>query len=173
MPIYTPPLRDMQFVLHELLQVSTDYQAIAAYADIDADTINAVLEQAGKFATEVAFPLNIGGDTEGCTLEARGFQRDLVRFHQLGCEVVGISADSADSHAEFCGSEGLSDPLLSDPGGGVSRSYGSWIAPFSQRHTFLIDPQGVLRASWLGVRPLTHSQEVLASLAELQRVPSG
>ena len=111
--------------------------------------------------------------TEGCTLEARGFQRDLQRFHALGCEVVGISADSAASHADFCGSEALTYPLLSDPGGQVSRRYGSWIAPFSQRHTFLIDPEGVLRASWLGVRPLTHSQQVLASLVELQRAPSG
>ena len=106
--------------------------------------------------------------TEGCTIEARGFQRDLEQFHRLGSEVVGISADSADSHAEFCGSEALVYPLLSDPGGAVSRRYGSWIAPFSQRHTFLIDPDGILRAQWLGVRPLGHSQEVLATLKEWQ-----
>ncbi len=59
-------------------------------------------------------------------------------------------------------------PLLSDPGGTVSRAYGSWIAPFSQRHTFLVDPNGVLRASWLGVRPSGHSQEVLTELQRLQ-----
>ena len=81
---------------------------------------------------------------------------------------MGISADSADSHAEFCGSEALAYPLLSDPGGAVSRLYGSWMAPYSQRHTFLIDPDGILRESWVGVRPLGHSQEVLAALQTLQ-----
>ena len=105
--------------------------------------------------------------TEGCTIEARGFQRDLQAFHQAGAEVVGISADSAESHAEFCGSEALAYPLLSDPGGSVSKAYGSWISPFSQRHTFLIDPQGVLRETWVAVRPSGHSQEVLASLKQL------
>ena len=66
MPSYTPPLRDMQFVLHEVFHVADAFQAMPAHADTDADTINAVLEEAGKFAAEVAFPLNRSGDTEGC-----------------------------------------------------------------------------------------------------------
>ena len=106
--------------------------------------------------------------TEGCTIEARGFQQDLGLFHKAGAEVVGISADNPDSHAEFCGSEGLAYPLLSDPGGSVSKSYGSWIAPFSQRHTFLIDPDGILRARFVAVRPSGHSHEVLDTLKSLQ-----
>jgi len=106
--------------------------------------------------------------TEGCTIEARGFQQDLGLFHRAGAEVVGISADNPDSHAEFCGSEGLAYPLLSDPGGSVSKSYGSWIAPFSQRHTFLIDPDGILRARFVAVRPSGHSHEVLDTLKSLQ-----
>lgn len=106
--------------------------------------------------------------TGGCTLEARGFQRDLAAFHLAGAEVVGISADDPESHASFCGSEALTFPLLSDPGGRVSQRYGSWIAPFSQRHTFLIDPEGILRSNWLAVRPQGHSQEVLEALRKLQ-----
>ena len=106
--------------------------------------------------------------TEGCTIEARGFQQDLGLFHRAGAEVVGISADNPDSHAEFCGSEGLAYPLLSDPGGSVSKSYGSWIAPFSQRHTFVIDPDGILRARFVAVRPSGHSHEVLDTLKSLQ-----
>jgi len=106
--------------------------------------------------------------TGGCTLEARGFQRDLAAFQAAGATVVGISADDPDSHASFCTEEQLAFPLLSDPGGQVSRLYGSWIAPFSQRHTFLIDPQGFVRASWQAVRPSGHSQEVLLALKELQ-----
>ena len=68
MPIYNPPLRDMQFVMHELLNVTADLKAMPAHADMDADTINAVLEEGGKFAADVAFPLNISGDTQGCKL---------------------------------------------------------------------------------------------------------
>ncbi|WP_295528918.1 acyl-CoA dehydrogenase C-terminal domain-containing protein [uncultured Pseudacidovorax sp.] len=71
MPTYTPPLRDMQFVLHEVFNVADEFKAMPAHAETDADTINAVLEEAGKFAAEVAFPLNIGGDTEGCTLDVK------------------------------------------------------------------------------------------------------
>jgi alkylation response protein AidB-like acyl-CoA dehydrogenase len=59
----------MQFVMHELLHVVDDFKAMPAHADIDADTINAVLEEGGKFAANVAFPLNISGDTEGCQLD--------------------------------------------------------------------------------------------------------
>ena len=69
MPSYTPPLRDMQFVMHEVFKVTDDFKAMPQHADIDVDTINAVLEEAGKFATDVIFPLNISGDTEGCTLD--------------------------------------------------------------------------------------------------------
>jgi peroxiredoxin Q/BCP len=118
---------------------------------------------AGRWLVLYFYPRDF---TEGCTIEARGFQRDLQAFHQAGAEVVGISADSAESHAEFCGSESLAYPLLSDPGGRVSKAYGSWISPFSQRHTFLIDPDGVLRLTWVAVRPSGHSQEVLSSLKQ-------
>lgn len=106
--------------------------------------------------------------TGGCTIEARGFQKDLATYQASNAAVVGISADDPDSHASFCSEEGLAFPLLSDPGGQVSRRYGSWIPPFSQRHTFLIDPEGVLRARWVAVRPTSHSAEVLAELAHQQ-----
>jgi peroxiredoxin Q/BCP len=106
--------------------------------------------------------------TSGCTLEARGFQRALADFQSHGAAVVGISADDPEDHAAFCSSEGLVYPLLSDPGGEVSRRYGSWLPPFSLRHTFLIDPEGMLRRAWTGVRPAGHAQEVLAELLLLQ-----
>ncbi len=66
---YTPPLRDMQFVLHELLDVTDELKRLPRHAEIDAETINAVLEEGGKFAAEVTFPLNISGDEQGCTLD--------------------------------------------------------------------------------------------------------
>ena len=69
MPTYTPPLRDMRFVMHELLQATEELKRLPAHADIDIDTINAVLEEAGKFAAGVVAPLNQSGDEEGCTLD--------------------------------------------------------------------------------------------------------
>ena len=69
MPTYNPPLRDMQFVMHEVLHVVDDFKQIPKHAEIDAETINAVLEEGGKFASEVIFPLNVSGDSEGCTLD--------------------------------------------------------------------------------------------------------
>ncbi|MGX0902167.1 alkylation response protein AidB-like acyl-CoA dehydrogenase [Roseovarius sp. MBR-79] len=67
MPSYTAPTRDMQFVLHEVLNVSE--QDVPGYAELEADFTGAVLEEAGKIASEVLMPLNAVGDTEGCVLE--------------------------------------------------------------------------------------------------------
>jgi peroxiredoxin Q/BCP len=130
-----------------------------------AETTLSLSDWAGRWLVLYFYPRDFTG---GCTLEARGFQQDLEAFHRAGADVVGISADDPDSHASFCTEEGLVFPLLSDPGGSVSRSYGSWIAPFSQRHTFLIDPKGILQARWVAVRPVGHSQEVLNALRGLQ-----
>lgn len=92
MPSYTPPLRDMQFVMHEVLKVTDDFKAIPKYADADVDTMNAVLEEAGKFASEVIFPLNISGDEEGCTLDKtthavttpKGFKEAYAQYVEGG-----------------------------------------------------------------------------------------
>jgi alkylation response protein AidB-like acyl-CoA dehydrogenase len=67
MPSYTAPIRDMQFILHEVLDVSQ--QDIPGYAELEPDFTGAVLEEAGKIASEVLMPLNAVGDTEGCHLE--------------------------------------------------------------------------------------------------------
>ena len=69
MPSYNPPLRDMQFLMHEVFKLEDEYKALPSHAEVDADTINAVLEEAGKFAANVTFPLNISGDEEGCQLD--------------------------------------------------------------------------------------------------------
>jgi hypothetical protein len=69
MPQYNPPLRDMQFVMHELLHAVDELKMLPAHRDIDADTMNSVLEEGGKFAAQVVFPLNVSGDRQGCTLD--------------------------------------------------------------------------------------------------------
>jgi alkylation response protein AidB-like acyl-CoA dehydrogenase len=96
MATYTAPLRDMRFVYHELL----DGDALAdmpVYEDFSPDVVDAVLEEAGKFAAEVLFPLNLSGDAEGCTLEngvvrtPKGFKEAYEQYAQGGW--TGISAD--------------------------------------------------------------------------------
>src|SRR6187431_1459743 len=92
MPTYTPPLRDMQFVIHEVLNVTEELKAIPRHAEVDADTINAVLEEGGKFAAEVTFPLNRIGDEQGCTLDKKthevktpdGFKEAYARYVEGG-----------------------------------------------------------------------------------------
>ena len=92
MPQYTPPLRDMQFVIHELLAAVDQLKALPRHADIDADTLNSVLEQGGKFAAEVLAPLNPVGDQQGCTLDAathevrtpEGFKQAYAKFVEGG-----------------------------------------------------------------------------------------
>jgi butyryl-CoA dehydrogenase len=65
---YVAPLRDMQFVLHELLHVEDELKQLPKHAEVDADIINQVLEEGGKFTSEILFPLNHTGDREGCHL---------------------------------------------------------------------------------------------------------
>ncbi len=106
--------------------------------------------------------------TPGCTLEAQRFQRDLPKYQQHNAQILGISVDDVDSHAEFCDSEGLTFPLLADVDGSVSKAYGSLLGMRSLRHTYIVDPDGMLREIFLGVRPAIHSPQVLARLDELQ-----
>jgi hypothetical protein len=92
MPSYNPPLRDMQFLMHEVFKVTESYQQMPKHAEVDVDTINAVLEEAGKFAANVTFPLNISGDAEGCTLDKtthevatpKGFKEAYGQFVEGG-----------------------------------------------------------------------------------------
>jgi hypothetical protein len=69
MPQYNPPIRDMQFLLHEVFDAVPTLQALPPHAGVDADTLNAVLVEGGKFAAEVLTPLNLPADAEGCHLD--------------------------------------------------------------------------------------------------------
>ncbi len=101
MPSYNPPLRDMQFVMHEVLNVTESLKQIPRHADTDADTINAVLEEGGKFAAEVVFPLNISGDAEGCTLDKtthevtapKGFKEAYAQYVEGGWAALSCDPD--------------------------------------------------------------------------------
>jgi alkylation response protein AidB-like acyl-CoA dehydrogenase len=96
---YTPPLRDQQFVVHELLKAGEVYKEMPAYKDVDIDTMNQVLEEAGRFCAEVLLPINQSGDAEGCvhdkvTHEVKtptGFKEAFAQFCEAGWQ--GLSGD--------------------------------------------------------------------------------
>jgi len=67
MPTYTPPLKDMHFLLHEVLKIHES--DIPGYDELDPDFTGAILDEAGKISRDVLAPLNMVGDVEGCHLE--------------------------------------------------------------------------------------------------------
>ena len=67
MPTYTAPVKDMQFLLHDVLKISE--ADIPGYADLDRSFTQAVFDEAAKVAQDVLTPLNAVGDREGCVLE--------------------------------------------------------------------------------------------------------
>ena len=123
----------------------------------------------GKWVVLYFYPKDF---TSGCTTEAHNFQHDLAQYEAKNAVIVGVSVQSSDSHKDFCAKEGLSFKLLADVDHKVSEAYGSLsnygVAKLSARHTFLINPDGVIAKEFLDVSPGRHSEEVLAALTELQ-----
>ena len=102
MPIYNAPLRDMKFVMQELLDAGslTKYEK---FAEADTDTLDAILEQSGKFATEVLTPLNVVGDHEGCTRNDDGSVTTPTGFKDAYQQVVESGMMALAHKAEYGG----------------------------------------------------------------------
>ena len=124
----------------------------------------------GKWVVLYFYPKDF---TQGCTIEARNFQRDLAKYEAVNAVILGVSVDNAESHKEFCAKEGLNFKLLADTDAKVSEQYGSVMeyngAKLSARNTFIIDPHGKLVKVFEKVKVAAHSEEVLAALATLQK----
>ena len=127
----------------------------------------------GKWVVLYFYPKDF---TSGCTKEAHNFQRDLRQYEQKNALILGVSVQDEVTHQKFCAKEGLSFKLLADTKYEVSSSYDSLVnlgvAKLSARHTFLIDPDGVVRKVYLNVNAEKHSAEVLADLSQLQQAPA-
>lgn len=112
-------------------------------------------------------------NTPGCTEEACQFRDDYFKLGKLGAEVLGISIDSQESHAEFTKKYSLPFPLLADTDGKVASQYGSYFSfgpmRFARRHTFIIGPDGRIAKIYRKVKPATHSEDVIRDLTELQK----
>ncbi len=103
MPSYTAPLKDMQFILHDVLNASE--QDIPGYDELDRDFTGAVIEEAGKLASEVLMPLNSVGDTEGCVLE-NGVVRTPTGFKKAFDQMRDGGWTALDCDPEY-GGQGL------------------------------------------------------------------
>ncbi len=111
-------------------------------------------------------------NTPGCTKEACAFNDGLSDLTKLGAVVLGVSADSVESHTKFAGKYKLKFPLLSDEAKEVIDAYGVWKKKSLygrtflgiERTTFLIDESGIIRKIYPKVKVNQHLEEVLADL---------
>ena len=127
----------------------------------------------GKWIVLYFYPKD---NTPGCTTEAIDFTTHLKEFEELGSIVIGVSADSPKKHRNFIEKKDLGITLLSDEEHKVLEQFGVWQLKKNYgreymgivRSTFIIDPEGVIRAVWEKVKVKGHVEEVLAKLKELQ-----
>ena len=127
-------------------------------------------EYKGKWVVLYFYPKD---KTQGCTIEAHNFQRDLDKYKAANAVVLGVSLDTAESHKSFCTKESLTFKLLADPDHKVVDAYGvpvhnMGVMKFAERDTVLIDPSGKVAKTWASVDPNTHSEEVLATIASMK-----
>jgi len=124
----------------------------------------------GKWVVLYFYPKDF---TSGCTLEARNFQRDLAKYQNQSAIILGVSADTTQSHKDFCAKEGLNFKVLADPELKAITQYGSAMEyngmKMAARNTFLINPEGKIAKVYTGVNPAVHSDEVLKDLAALKK----
>ena len=127
----------------------------------------------GKYVIVYFYPKD---NTPGCTTEAIGFTGILPDLQKLNAEVIGISADSPESHAKFIEKKNLKVTLLSDLDKNVIKSYWKWGKRSFRgkeymgvaRSTFLINPDGKIAHIWAKVSVGRHPDEVQEILVELQ-----
>lgn len=132
-------------------------------------------DYAGKWLVLYFYPRD---NTPGCTTEACNFRDSRDVIAELGnAEVVGVSKDSVQTHANFVKKHNLNFTLLSDPDHKVIEAYGSWgekkfmgrVFLGIKRDTYIINPNGKIVKEYKGVNPTKHAAEIIADLQELQR----
>ena len=133
-----------------------------------AGKVRSLAEFRGRWVVLYFYPKD---DTPGCTEEACNFRDDIFVLEQLGAQVVGVSLDDSASHAKFAKKYSLPFPLLADPAGAVTRSYGALPegSSYAKRYTFLIDPAGKVAKAYTSVETSRHSAEVIEDLKRLSK----
>lgn len=111
-------------------------------------------------------------ETRGCTREACEFRDQYDVFTELGAEVIGVSAQSVESHKSFATHHGLPFILLSDEKNEVRKLYGaaSTMGVIPGRVTYIIDKKGMVRHVFSSqFQPTKHIEEALKVLKELEK----
>ena len=124
-------------------------------------------DKVGKNVVVFFFPR---ADTSGCTKEAVAFSGLMSDFSAAGCEVIGISKDTAAKQAKFRAKHGLTCELGADDATDICETFGVWVEKSMygrtymgiQRATFLIDGTGTVVEVWQKVKVAGHAEEVLA-----------
>jgi len=111
-------------------------------------------------------------DTPGCTTEACSFRDEYRVLSALNTQILGVSMDSIESHANFSEKYSLPFPLLADIDGHVANQYGALASlgpiKFAKRHTIIISPMGKIKKVYRNVDPALHSEEVIGTLRILK-----
>jgi len=102
MPSYNAPLRDMKFVMQEMLDIK-QLQDYEQFAEADMETLDAILEQSSKFSSEVLAPLNVVGDQEGCTRHDDGSVTTPTGFKDAYQQVVASGMMGLSESEEYGG----------------------------------------------------------------------
>ena len=114
-------------------------------------------------------------DTSGCTLQAHTFTAYLSDFTAKNTEILGVSADSPQSHDKFKAKHKLAIKLASDESHAMLKKYGVWVEKNMygrkymgiERTSFLLDEKGIIQQIWRKVKVKGHVEEVLTSVASL------
>jgi peroxiredoxin Q/BCP len=115
-------------------------------------------------------------NTPGCTQQSLAFQENIERFKTLNTQIIGISRDSLKSHINFANKFELTFTLISDVDEQLCQQFNVLKEKMNygrtyigiERSTFLIDPQGILRAEWRKVSVNGHIEIILETLQRLQ-----
>ena len=126
----------------------------------------------GKYLVLYFYPKD---DTPGCTIETNEFNKLLIKFKKLDCEVYGISKDSLKSHEKFKGKYKIKFDLLADEELKVLKQYKVWQKKKFMgrefmgvvRTTYLIDKKGKILKVWNNVKAKDHAKEVLETLKKI------
>jgi peroxiredoxin Q/BCP len=124
----------------------------------------------GKWLVVYVYPKD---DTPGCTIQGKSFTATKQEFDDANIAVVGVSEDDVNSHKDFCNKFGFTIDLLADPNheflkaAGVDQSEYKGTMYWS-RTSFVIDPKGNLRKTYLKVNPEGHERVLLNDIRQLQ-----
>ncbi len=125
---------------------------------------------AGKWLVVYVYPKD---DTPGCTIQGKSFTASKADFDKANIAVVGVSEDDVTSHKSFCDKFSFTIDLLADTEHQLLKAAGVGQSEYKgtlywDRTTFVVDPSGVLRKTYLKVKPDGHEQVLLKDIEELK-----